>query len=87
MMQLAVDVLNESCVAIQCACKRTGYTILCTVHHDTFMLDADRFDGLPRQCPGRKLIPPNTSANTLKHRFTTNYLAGHSGGLVSLGGW
>lgn len=41
-------------------------------------------EALVARCAQRKLVPPDTSAHTLRHTFATNYLADHPGDLVSL---
>jgi len=41
-------------------------------------------DGLVVACAARGLVPPDTSAHTLRHTFATTYLASHPGDLVGL---
>jgi site-specific recombinase XerD len=41
-------------------------------------------DGLVVTCAARELVPPDTSAHTLRHTFATTYLASHPGDMVGL---
>lgn len=45
---------------------------------------ARMIDELVRDCAARKLVPPETSAHTLRHTFAAHYLEAHPGDLIGL---
>jgi site-specific recombinase XerD len=44
----------------------------------------DMIDVLVRNCAARGLVPPDTSAHTLRHNFAMNYLKANPGDLFGL---